>query len=174
MSLRRRSALLGICLMLSACASSGPTGSVLSPESQGSVVIQSVSVDSGAMGETTDGQQVPTSSVVRLLEEEAQRLVGRGEGSTPTRLMIELESVNLISAAQSAMIGGESIMKGTVSLVDARNGRVIIPPQSIDSGGGGWVMGGLIGAATRDDPATELRQLSREFIDRAGVLVFGV
>lgn len=170
----RRWMLAGLGVVLSACAAPGPTASVLDASSQEAVQIRSVSVSGAGMGATTSGEQVPTASVVAILEEEAQRLVGRGDGQTPTRVVIELESVNLITAAQSMLLGGESVMKGTVSLVDARDGRVILPPRAVESGGGGWIMGGLLGAASRDDPATELKQLSQEFVTRASVLIFGV
>jgi len=161
-------------LLLTACAGAGPESSVLDPASRNAINIQAVTVDVSAIGATTEGREVPATAVNRILEDEAAKLVGRGTGSTPTRVAIRLESVNLISAAQSIMIGGESIMKGTVSLVDARTGRVIITPREIDAGGGGWVLGGFVGAATRDDPATELRQMSEEFVDRTGVLIFGL
>lgn len=161
-------------MLLTACAGAGPTESVLDETSRGSVVIQSVSVDGSALGATTDGQQVPSSTAVRALEAEAARLVGRGNGTTPTVVVMKLVSVNLISAAQSIVIGGESVMKGTVSLLNASTGEVIIPPQEIDAGGGGWVLGGIVGAATRDDPVTELRQMSAEFVDRAQVLILGM
>lgn len=174
MLLERRWFLLGLGILVSACAGQGPTASVLDAASRNAVTIQSVAVDSRAMGATTDGQNVPTSTAVRILEEEAQSLVGRGEGRTPLHLILTLESVNLISAAQSILIGGESVMRGTVTVVDARSGEVIVAPQRIDAGGGGWVLGGIVGAATRDDPVTELRQMSQEFVERAGVLVFGI
>ncbi|PXW66425.1 hypothetical protein C7964_10967 [Loktanella sp. PT4BL] len=174
MNIGKRSFLLGLGLLLAGCAGAGPTESMLDEASRNSVVIQSVSVDGSALGATTEGQQVPSSTAVRILEEEAARLVGQGAGATPTVVVIKLESVNLISAAQSILIGGESVMKGTVSLVNARNGQVIIPPQEIDAGGGGWVLGGIVGAATRDDPATELRQMSAEFVDRTQVLILGM
>ena len=174
MNLKKRSFLLGLGMLLAACAGAGPTESVLDETSRSAVVIQSVTVDGSALGATTDGQQVPASTAVRILEAEATRLVGQGSGATPTVVAIKLESVNLISAAQSILIGGESVMKGTVSLLNASTGQVIIPPQEIDAGGGGWVLGGILGAATRDDPATELRQMSAEFVDRAQVLILGM
>jgi hypothetical protein len=170
----KRTFLLGFGMLLAACAGPGPSESVLDVTSRNAVVIQSVTVDSSALGATTDGQQVPISTVVRILEEEATRLVGQGSGATPTVVAINLESVNLISVAQSIFIGGESVMKGTVSLLNARTGEVIVPPQEIDSGGGGWVLGGIVGAATRDDPATELRQMAEEFVDRTQVLILGM
>ena len=173
MGMGRRSVLLGLGLLLTACASAGPTESVLDPATQKAIVIDSVTVDSSAMGATTAGQQVPTSTVVASLQNEAQRLVGRGEGTTPARVLITLESVNLIALVESALPGAESTMKGTVSLVDARSGRVILPPQAIESGGGGATRVGVFGVATRRDTAAELQVLSEGFVDTTGVLIFG-
>lgn len=160
--------------MLAACAGPGPGKSALSPQARSNIAIRSVTVDVSAIGQSTDGRQVGAATVKRVLEDKAASLVGLGIGSIPTRVEIKLESVNVITAGQIIMIGGESVMAGKVTLVDARDGSIIIPATRIDAGGGGWVLGGLIAAATKDDADKELQDMSTEFVSRTKKLILGV
>jgi len=101
------------------------------------------------------------------------QLKGQGRGNRKVRAILSVNSVNIITAGQSIVVGGESVMTGTVALVDARTGQTILSPTRLSSGGGGWVAGGLIAVAIRDDAATELRQMSNEFVARARILTVG-
>ncbi len=159
--------------LLTACAGAGPKGSALDDATRNSLRIEAVAVDISALGGVTQGQSASANSVKQIFKREAKKIVGTGPGPVPALINVRLGSVNLISTAQSLLIGGESVMKGTVTVLDRRNGNVIIPATVIDAGGGGWVLGGVVAAATRDDPATELRQMSQEYVDRIRVLVFG-
>lgn len=46
-------------------------------------------------------------------------------------------------------------------------------PVKVSSGGGGWVLGGLVGVLTMDETAVEVEQLSNEFAKRAATLIAG-
>ena len=171
----RRGLILGFAaLALAACAGPAPTESVVSEATRAQISISAVNVDVSAIGPTTKGRQVPAAAVEAELTNSANALLrGRGAGNVPALATLTLTEVNIITIGQSMLVGGESVMKGTLTLSNARTGDIIIPPTEITSGGGGWVAGGVIAAATRDDPATELRQMSQEFAARAKILVFG-
>ncbi len=159
---------------LAACAGPAPTTSALDAASRDNIVIADVAVDVAKMGAQTQGRPVPSSSVKSLLEREAaSQLRGQGKGNRKVRAVLAIDNVNIITAGQSILVGGESTMSGTVSLVDPRSGQTLLAPTKVTSGGGGWVAGGLIAAATRDDAATELRQMSNEFVARARILTVG-
>ncbi|QBF30102.1 hypothetical protein [Thalassococcus sp. S3] len=161
-------------LVLAGCAGVSPTASVIDAPIRDTLRVTDASVDVSAMGPTTAGRQIATPSVKAALERDLNAtLVGQGQGTRNVRAVVAMQSVNIITAGQSILIGGESVMKGTLSLVDARTGAVILEPTEITSGGGGWAAGGLVAVATREDSATELNQMSLEFARRARVLVFG-
>ena len=160
--------------LLSACAGAPPTESVLDTATRSSLRIVEVDVDVSAMGPQTKGRIVPASNVKASVSEASNGLLrGKGKGPRAARAEIAISDVSIITAGQSIVIGGESLMQGTLRVVDARTGQQIVPPTEIVSGGGGWVAGGLIAAATRDDAYTEVRQMSLEFASRAQVLLFG-
>ncbi|MEM9263800.1 MAG: hypothetical protein AAGA22_09490 [Pseudomonadota bacterium] len=159
---------------LAACAGSAPSDSALDAASRANISISDVVVDVSKVGAKTKGRAVPASSVKGFLElESAAKLVGHGRGKTPVKAVLNIESVSIITAGQSLIVGGESVMSGTVSLIDVKSGETVLAPQKLSAGGGGWTGGGLVAVATRDDAATEARQMSGEFVSRARILTLG-
>ena len=174
--MKRRSFLLIPLLGLStACAGPAPQRAALETELLQRIRISAVSVDTSALGETTgSGRTVFTKEVKASVEKAAKsRLVGLGGGSQRATAVITLTSVNIISAGQAYVIGGESVMRGTVSVIDPSNGETLMKPVKLSSGGGGWVLGGLVAVVTMEDVNTELGQLSLEFSERAATLIAG-
>ena len=166
--------ILFVVLLMAACAGPAPKGSSLDAAVSKNITIASVKVDASAIGEKTEGRAVSVETVQSILQSTADAtLVGAGNGPRSADIEIALSSVKIITSGQAIVLGGESIMKGQFRLRDAITGEVLIPATKIESGGGGWVLGGLVAAATLEDPRTELRELSQKFSDRVLVAVFG-
>ncbi|MHA3913703.1 hypothetical protein [Halovulum sp. GXIMD14793] len=171
--MNKRSLLFAVAaVLLSACAGGAPKKAALSPEQAATLSVVDATVDVSAMGPNTEGRAVSAATVKRELESKAYLLKHRG-GPRATRAIVRIENVNVINAAQSLLIGGESVMRGTVSLVDARTGAVIVPPVKLSSGGGGYVAGGIFGAASMEDRGTEVRQMATKFMQRARLALTG-
>lgn len=163
-----------LAVAVSACSGAAPTGSALDPASRANIVISDVRVDTSKMGANTAGRQVPTTTVQSMVQREADvQLRGQGPGPRQARAILAQESVNIITAGQSILVGGESVMRGTVALQDVNTGETILALKESSSGGGGWTGGGLVAVATRDDAGTELRQMSNEFAARSRILLLG-
>lgn len=161
-------------VLLAACAGPAPEGSSLEPDVRKDIRIARVTVDTSTIGTETEGRAVSTDTVQKILLSTAEGiLVGAGGGARSVDVEIGLSSVKIISAGQAMVLGGESIMKGKFRLRDTETREILVPPTEIEAGGGGWVLGGLVAAATLDDPRTELRDLSQEFSDRVMIAVFG-
>ncbi|MEO0893986.1 MAG: hypothetical protein AAFY35_15400 [Pseudomonadota bacterium] len=175
MSFSRRTVVFGsLALGLAACAGADPTASVLDDVSRNAIKVTGANVIVTRMGDTTTGRVVASDRVQELLESYArQNLVGQGTGTRNVNALIDIESVNVINGAQSILIGGESVMAGSLSLVDARSGQVVMPPRNLKSGGGGWVLGGPLAVAVRDEADTEVAQMSQRFVERSKILIFG-
>lgn len=174
MMMVKRFAALAAMAFLAACAGPAPTGSSLEETTRESVRVTGVTVDVSDMGAMTAGRPMSAADVKTAVESATTAaIVGQGSGSRDTRANVRITSVTIIDVGQAALIGGESVMKGTVSLVDARSGNVILAPVEISAGGGGWVLGGLIAAATLKEPAEELRIVSAEFASRARTVILG-
>ncbi|QFT91881.1 hypothetical protein FIU86_03440 [Roseovarius sp. THAF9] len=171
----RRTVLFGVMAVgLAACAGPAPKESLLNEASRSNLRITEVVVDVSNMGEKTKGRAVSSESVKSLVTQSANVMLrGQGNGPRAARAELSVDDVNIITAGQSMLIGGESTMTGSLSLVDPRTGDVLLPPAKVSSGGGGWAAGGIIAVATRDDASTELRQMSQEFVARSRILVFG-
>ncbi len=171
-----RRSFIVVCAMaaLSACAGPPPKTAALDAASRDKLQITQVTVDVSKIGAKTQGRPVAAADVKSHVTQSANAML-RNHGSGPRQARAELtvDSANVITAGQSMLIGGESIMSGTVALVDVKTGAQIMPATEITSGGGGWAGGGLIAVATRDDATTEVRQMSQEFVSRARILVFG-
>ncbi|MCV2872097.1 hypothetical protein OEZ71_07290 [Defluviimonas sp. WL0050] len=161
-------------LWLSACAGPAPKAAAISAEAQRSINVTQVTVDVAPIGAASQGRVLSARQIEAAVQKAANDvLVGVGRGNRRSRLHIEIESVNILSAGQAFMIGGESVMEGRVTIRDIQSGAVLMPPTKVSSGGGGWVPGGLIAVATLDEPEVELRQLSQEFAARIWTLVEG-
>ena len=175
MNVIRRSVLMGVAALgLAACAGPAPTGSVLEETSRANLKIVGTDVSVDKIGLSTKGRPVPADRVAVLVTAFAQQgLVGQGAGAREVNAVIDLESVNVITAGQSILIGGESVMAGKLSLVDARTGDELMPPTDVRAGGGGWVRGGFVAVAARDEAETEVSQMAQRFVERSKTLVFG-
>jgi hypothetical protein len=161
-------------LVIAACAGPAPEGPSLEATVSKSIHVENVKVNVSAMGAQTEGRAVSAATVQSILQSTAdEALVGAGSGPRSTEIEIDLSSVKIITSGQAFMLGGESIMKGQFRLRDSNTGEVLIPATMIEAGGGGWVLGGIVAAATLDDPRTELRELSQKYTDRIMVAVFG-
>ncbi|MEL6119044.1 MAG: hypothetical protein AAFR49_05120 [Pseudomonadota bacterium] len=175
MNVIRRSILVGVAALgLAGCAGPAPTGSVLEETSRANLKIVGTDVSVDKIGLSTKGRPVPADRVDQLVTAFAQQgLVGQGAGAREVNAVIDLESVNVITAGQSILIGGESVMAGKLSLVDARTGDELMPPTDVRAGGGGWVLGGFVAVAARDEAETEVSQMAQRFVERSKTLVFG-
>lgn len=160
--------------LLSACAASAPTTGALAPSevSAISVANDAAEIDISALGATTSGREAPSSLVADALEKNktALELLSPGKAAKP---IIRITDVSLITTGQTILIGGESIMKGTVSLLNAETGAVIVEPVAIEAGAGGYVLGGLVGVATRDSDQAEIDKMAAEFMQRARIALYG-
>ena len=166
--------LISAAAVLSACAGSAPTTGALAPTevSTLSVAADAAEIDISALGAVTGGREAPTSVVAAALERNkaALELVSPGRNAIP---VVTMTSVDLITSAQTIFIGGESIMKGTVSLIDAETREVIVEPVEIEAGAGGYVLGGFLGVATREGDDEEIEKMAAEFMQRARIGLYG-
>ena len=171
----RLSLLFGVLLAgVAGCAGPAPTGSTLDAATQGNLSVSQVVVDVSNIGKSSAGRVVPAETVKAQLQASGNKwLRGQGKGPRNARAVLTVKSISLITAAQSLLVGGESVMTGTVHLVDSRSGAVIMPPRKLSSGGGGWVLGGVVAVATRDSAQEEVKQLSERFAGNARTLIFG-
>ncbi|MEM8793915.1 MAG: hypothetical protein AAGE80_20060 [Pseudomonadota bacterium] len=156
---------------LAACAS-GPPPAALSPEQAAEISIVETSVDLSSVGPTTSGREVGIDVVERAFDERQDFLLS-GDGGRDARAELVVQNVNIITAGQSLFLGGESIMIGTVSLVDVADGAQIVAPVRIESGGGGYVLGGVIGALTLEDGDKEVQILTDRFLANAQAALVG-
>ena len=170
----RRLIIVAAAAFLSACAASAPTTGALAPQEvlSLSVAPDAPEIDISALGAVTGGRGAPTSLVATALETNRDALEVRSDGR-PAIPVVVVTDVNLITTAQTILIGGESIMKGAVSLVDAETREVIVPPVAIEAGAGGYVLGGAIGAMTRDEDSVEIEKMATEFMQRARIALYG-
>lgn len=165
--------ILGV-LTVMGCAGPAPKEAAISDSLGNSIIISSVSVDVSALGGQTEGRPYPVAEVKRIFEDTGRsELIDEGAGTRRVQVIVRLASVKIIDAAQSVMIGGESVTKGTILIADARTGQVLMQPQEVTAGGGGWVLGGLMAAASLESEETEVRQMAEEFFDRSKVIIFG-
>jgi hypothetical protein len=76
------------------------------------------------------------------------------KGTTPVRVDVTLNEVNIASPLQRIVIGGAHSMKGDVTLVDARTGAVIItyPAQTATTAAGQGIGGVLLDQALLGEP----------------------
>ncbi|QHQ33794.1 hypothetical protein [Algicella marina] len=170
--LRTVSVLVACAFVLGACAGAAPTKAVLPAETIAQISIVDTTVDVSTIGPQTAGRTVSAADVKAALEREAGVLRFEG-GAAATRAQVEITSVNVLTAGQALLVGGESVMRGTVTLVDVATGRTLVTPQEISSGGGGYVLGGIIGAASLEDPKIEVAQMAKEFMRRARLALVG-
>ncbi len=158
--------------VLSGCAGTAPETAALTTEQAQNFTVQRTEIDVSAIPEGSDGRKVSNSAIKAALEADAKYVTWRA-GKTQAIVSIKVTSVNILSAGQSFLVGGESMMRGTVALLDARSGKEIVAPIDITSGGGGYKPGGLIGVMSMEDPETELKQLAQQFMTRARLALTG-
>ncbi|MEO0914544.1 MAG: hypothetical protein AAFY59_16435, partial [Pseudomonadota bacterium] len=153
--MKKTVSILAVCaFVLSACAGAAPTTAVLPAETIAQISIVDTTVDVSAMGPQSSGRAVSAADVKAAVEREAGILRYAG-GPANARAFVAITSVNVLSAEQTLLVGGESVMEGTVTLVDAQ-GNQLLTPQKITAGGGGYVLGGVIGAASLEDKNVEV------------------
>ncbi|MCV2867882.1 hypothetical protein OEW28_04515 [Defluviimonas sp. WL0002] len=170
------SRLTRICLpiIVLGCAGPAPQGAAIDEAVQRSIKITQVSVDVSMIGPASKGRPLSTAQIETAVRKAANDvLIGAGQGDRSARVHIELEAVNIISAGQAFMLGGESVLQARVMIRDLRSGTVLLPPTQVSAGGGGWVPGGLIAVATLEEPEVELRELSQELASRIWTLIEG-
>lgn len=170
---RRSLLLLPLLGVVSACAGPAPRRAALEADLLQRIKITGVNVDVSSLSSIRGGRRPVTAQDVKAaVEKEAKpRLVGLGGGTQQATAVIRLTSVDLMTAAQAYLIGGESVVRGTVSVVDNGSGQTLMAPENVSSGGGGWVLGGVMGVLTMDDTDVEIQQLSAEFANRAATLI---
>ncbi|MDP0929265.1 hypothetical protein Q0601_18940 [Paracoccus onubensis] len=164
-------AVSAVAATLAACAGPAPKKPVLSAQQAQQISVREAQIDVSAIGAATSGRKVPASTVRDELRKASGVLLW-SDGPRDAVAVVKIDSVNIIGVGQTVLIGGESTMRGSVSLVDAKTQDVIVPPQEISSGGGGYTPGGLIGAATLEDKNVETTQLATEFMRRARLAIY--
>ncbi|KGJ05887.1 hypothetical protein SAMN04487972_13819 [Paracoccus halophilus] len=165
-------AALAVGAALAGCAGSAPDKAALTAEQTQLYTAQRADIDVSAVAEGSRGRKVSAEEIKAALESRSNLVKWRG-GRTEAVVSIKVTSVNILSAGQSMMLGGESVMLGTVALLDARSGEPIVAPIEISSGGGGYYAGGIIGVMSLEDKNTELEQLAQQFMTRARLALTG-
>ncbi|MEM7238849.1 MAG: hypothetical protein AAF501_13650 [Pseudomonadota bacterium] len=162
---------LAFVAVLGACADLAPKGPALSPELARSITVEEVEVEVLVV-DVTSGREIPAAEVQRVLEASTDSLL-LSFGARKSVMELRVTEVNILSVGQALFLGGQSVMSRDVALIDRETGNFIVQPITIDSRGGGWAPGGLIGVATMDDRDVELQQLANRFVAQARSAVFG-
>ncbi len=174
MKLRFRNALAVVAIgaALAGCAGSAPKQAALTSEQVQNFSVQQADIDVSGVAAGSKGRKVSAASIKAALERRSD-LVKWRVGKTPAIVDIKVTDVDILSAGRAFMIGGESVMRGTVALRDARSGAAIVAPIEISSGGGGYTPGGIISVVSLEDENTELDQLAQQFMTRARLALTG-
>lgn len=155
--------------MLAACTQ--PRGAIsttspFSPQERLALRFVGAEVDVSGVKSSAAGRDVPQDMLARILDEEAARSLHWTVGSRAGVVVVEMERVDLLSAGQAIMVGGASFMKGRTRMLDAATGQPLTDWLPIEVRGGGYELGGLLGAAMIQERELELRGLSRNFMEQ--------
>ena len=106
--------------------------------------------ESDALGATPEGRAFMQNLASQRIKEAFDReLAGHSNGTRPVRVEVVMHDINVASAIQRILIGGNYSMKASANLVDARTGQVIASNPNLSTAVGAGQ--GVIGAAL--DPA---------------------
>lgn len=98
----------------------------------------------------------------------------RAVASRPVVLEVSLRRLYLVSPGQSILVGGLSQAEGVVRVLDARSGKVVVPPTEIAKTAAGYAPGGLLGAATRGSAEQDYMKTLATFANMIEHRLFGV
>ena len=164
-------------LALQGCTQPGVTSfvaPVLDARTIQSIAFQGADVDVRALERvfnTPDERSVP---VQQSLEEAAKTyMVWNIGGDRLTRVKLVVTSLKYERGVAGLYGEDVAVMRGTVSLVDATTGAVIVAPTDIFSTAIGWVADGLQPDVTLADRGTELTELAEQFVARASRALLG-
>ena len=94
-------------------------------------------------------------------------------GARPAQVLLTVNSLEFERDVAGLFGQDVAVMRGTVSLVDAATGAVIVAPTDIFSTGIGWVADGDLPDVTQADRGTELTELAEQFVARARRVLLG-
>jgi hypothetical protein len=109
------------------------------------------------------------SDVDRALRQQLRGL----SRAQPVNVEVKIESVRLVSPGQSLLVGGLSTISGTVRVIDARSGEVLLPTSKISGSAQGYAPGGIIGALSRPSPEKDYQNTVAGFAVNTRKLLFG-
>jgi hypothetical protein len=154
----------------------GDTGQQLADGRRGSSLkVVEVSVDTSAI-EGVQGRaiSVPPAQIGADIRSTLLASLGNNAGDRPVKVNLLVERVVLVSPGQSMLVGGVSTITGTMWIVDARNGAVLMKPATVrGTAKGGWVGGGLIGVALTKEPQEDYRATVAGFAADVRKRLFG-
>lgn len=171
--LSRRALLVGAaCTALAACAEQI---AIVDDDLKNRLTITDVMIDTSAL-QLNDAGYIRTGRETTLTPAQlaadldakitwalrAQRL----NGATRAILTVAPRKVWLVSPGQAFALGGQSTIKGRVSLV-AETGEVLLPPTEIAGISAQVRSGGLLGAVTTPRADEDYRQTVAGFADKA-------
>ena len=140
--------------LLGACA---PQPFIDRPLAQ-TIKVEEVSVEAAGI-DTEIGRDIVKTEA--QLEEDIRKAVenqviySTRERERPANLEIRVADVVLVSPGRSFLIGGNSYIQANITVKDRETGAVIFGPKLFAQMGRGYAPGGIIGAATRPDPAQD-------------------
>lgn len=138
------------------------------------VTFVGATVDARVLREQFDTPDLNSITVRTVVESAAQReLVWDIGGNIPSRVELVITDLSF-NGNEAGLIGQRvAVMRGTVSLVDASTGAVIVAPTEIFSTGVGWVADGDQPDITQADRGTEMTELAEQFVARARRVLLG-
>lgn len=103
-------------------------------------------VEADASAKTPEGKAYMRGQIAAKVKTAMDKnLGGKLTGSRPVRVEVTVKSVTIASAVQRVVIGGTHMMQGSIKLVDAQSGAVLLEyPGLVSAAAAGQ---GLLGAA---------------------------
>ncbi|SOH94633.1 hypothetical protein SAMN06273572_10553 [Monaibacterium marinum] len=138
------------------------------------VTFSGATVDTRALREQFDTPDFNSATVrTEVLDAAERELIWDIGGTRATRVELIVTDVRFDGNEAGLFGQGVAVMRGTVSLVDATTGAVIVAPTEIFSPGIGWVADGNQPDITQADRGTELTELAEQFVARARRVLLG-
>ncbi|MEL7466798.1 MAG: hypothetical protein AAFN79_22180 [Pseudomonadota bacterium] len=155
---------------LAACARPDPLTSVPTDNAVSKAVTLSpsdVSIEiDPAAGDAAD-------DIARSLELYLDEIAIATEGGAPTRAIVRIDDFDVVSNTTRAFIGRGTEMSGEVKLIDANTGEILVPATPISVDARSIIYNDDFGVITRDRAETKAQKLSRLFMKRARIALYG-
>ncbi|MEL6791964.1 MAG: hypothetical protein AAFP78_00815 [Pseudomonadota bacterium] len=119
-----------------------------------------------ATGEAAD-------DIARSLELYLDEIAITSEDGVKTRAVVRIDDFDLVPNTVRALTGQATEMSGEVKLIDAETGAVLVPPTPISVDARAIIYSDDFGVITRDRVETKAQKLSRQFMKRARIALYG-